>query len=237
MTGGAVRLGRAITLMLSEQGCNVVIHYRQSKDEARATASMAEANGVKAFIAEADLADPEGPEDLFQKAVSAAGPIDILINNASIFTSDHIADLDMKDLHRIIDINAMAPFLLSRKMAGQKRPGSVIINLLDTRICDYDREHVSYHLSKRMLFSLTRMMAMELAPDVRVNGVAPGLILPPSGQTQDYLDRLAHTNPLLRTGSPQDITDAVLYLCKAEFVTGQVIHVDGGRHMKGCMYG
>jgi NAD(P)-dependent dehydrogenase (short-subunit alcohol dehydrogenase family) len=95
---------------------------------------------------------------------------------------------------------------------------------------------VPYHLSKRLLFDLTKMMAVEFAPRIRVNGIAPGLILPPEGQDDDYLERLADTNPLHDHGSPKDITDALLYLVLAEFVTGQVLFVDGGRHLKGNLY-
>jgi len=96
---------------------------------------------------------------------------------------------------------------------------------------------VAYHLSKRMLFALTRMMALEFAPRIRVNAVAPGLIIPPPGQDESFLQRLASTNPLGRHGDPADVADAVLYLVGAGFVTGQVIYVDGGRHMRGAVYG
>ncbi|HNR34300.1 MAG TPA: SDR family oxidoreductase, partial [Candidatus Hydrogenedentes bacterium] len=135
-----------------------------------------------------------------------------------------------------VNLNALAPFLLGRCLAAQKRPGG-IVNLLDARIADYDREHASYHLSKRLLFTLTRMMAVEFAPCVRVNGIAPGLILPPEGKDESYLAQLAATNPLNRYGSPDDVAEAVLYLLRSDFVTGQVIFVDGGRHMRGGMYG
>ena len=102
---------------------------------------------------------------------------------------------------------------------------------------DYDRAHAAYHLSKRMLFTLTRMMALEFAPQIRVNAVAPGLILPPPGQDASFLERMASTNPLGRHGDASDVADAVLFLTGAGFVTGQVIYVDGGRHMKGAVYG
>ena len=111
------------------------------------------------------------------------------------------------------------------------------MNLLDSRITDYDREHAAYHLSKRMLFALTRMLALELAPRTIVNAVAPGLILPPEGKDEDYLRRMAHTVPLNRHGDAGDIEQAVLFLLRCEFVTGQVIFVDGGRHMEGRVYG
>ncbi|MCH7709078.1 MAG: SDR family oxidoreductase [Myxococcales bacterium] len=108
---------------------------------------------------------------------------------------------------------------------------------MDTRITDYDKSHVSYHLSKRMLFSMTRMMALEFAPKVRVNAIAPGLILPPEGKDETYLQDLARSNPLLAYGGPGDVVEAVLFLLQGRFVTGQVLYVDGGRHLLGGVYG
>ncbi|MFW6158915.1 MAG: SDR family oxidoreductase, partial [Planctomycetota bacterium] len=119
---------------------------------------------------------------------------------------------------------------------AQGRDGA-IVNFLDTRVVAYDREHVAYHLSKRMLFSLTRMMALEFAPAVRVNAVAPGLILPPPGRDRAYLERLKSSNPLNRVGTLGQVTEAVLFLLGNEFVTGQVVFVDGGQHMNGRTYG
>jgi hypothetical protein len=124
---------------------------------------------------------------------------------------------------------------LCREFAKQVR-GGAIVNFLDTRVLDYDREHMSYHLSKRALFTLTRAMALEFAPAIRVNAVAPGLVLPPAGKDQSYLDALVHTNPLQAHGSVEDVAAAVLFLVTSPFVTGQVIYVDGGRHMLGGVY-
>jgi hypothetical protein len=109
--------------------------------------------------------------------------------------------------------------------------------MLDTRAFDHDPRHFAYHLSKRTLFSLTRIMAAEFAPKIQVNAIASGLILPPEGKDESYLASLAHTNPMQRYGGPRDITEAVLFLLRSTFITGQVIHVDGGRHLKGAFYG
>jgi NAD(P)-dependent dehydrogenase (short-subunit alcohol dehydrogenase family) len=124
---------------------------------------------------------------------------------------------------------------LSRRLAAQKRAGS-IVNLLDARMLDYDRQHLSYHLSKRALWDLTRIGAIEFAPLIRVNAVAPGLVLPPTGKDTEYLEKLKHTNLLNRYGSPEDVARAVLFLIESPFITGQVIFVDGGRHMRGRVY-
>ena len=236
VTGAAKRLGAATALELARHGANVVIHYGQSEAEANHVAEQISALGAHAWTVAANLADPTAADALFDRAVHLAGPIDVLVNNASVFPHAGLATLSLADLHASLDVNALAPLLLSRRFFAQGRPGC-IINFLDARITDFDSEHAAYHLSKRMLFSLTRMMALEFAPAVRVNAVAPGLILPPEGEDQSYLERLAHTNPLGRHGGARDVTEAVLFLIRSEFITGQVIFVDGGRHMKGVLYG
>jgi hypothetical protein len=170
------------------------------------------------------------------KAVKLAGPIDILVNNASIFPQSGIMDFSPADLAENVQIHAMAPLQLCRDLAAQGRAGD-IVNMLDCRITDYDAEHAAYHLSKRMLFSMTRMLAIELAPGIKVNAVAPGLIIPPPGCDESFLERNASTNPLGRWGTVEQIADAVCFLVRSDFVTGQVIFVDGGRNLKGRFYG
>lgn len=236
VTGAAKRLGAATALELARHGAGVVIHYGRSHTEAEEVAQAVQSAGAPAFTLPADLADPAAGAGLIDRAVELAGPIDILVNNASIFPSGTLETMTAGDLYANIDVNALAPLLISRRFYAQRRPGC-IVNMLDARIADFDSSHAPYHLSKRMLFSLTRMMAVEFAPAVRVNAVAPGLILPPDGEDETYLERLAHTNPLGRHGNPEDVVDAIMFLVRSEFVTGQVIFVDGGRHMKGAMYG
>ena len=186
------------------------------------------------------LADrPPGPaaSGWVAGAVALAGrPVDILVNSASIFAPSRVLEFTADELAADLQVNALSPLLLSRGLAAQGRPGQ-IVNFLDARMVEYDEEHAAYHLSKRMLFSLTRMLALELAPQVRVNAVAPGLILPPPGQDESYLQALAHTNPLRRHGCAADIARAVVFLLHSDFITGQVIYVDGGRHMMGSTYG
>jgi NAD(P)-dependent dehydrogenase (short-subunit alcohol dehydrogenase family) len=236
VTGAAKRLGRAVALALADDGVNVIVHYSGSQAAAEATARDIRRRRRKAWTIRADLADPQQTEGLLPAAVKLAGPIDYLVNNASIFTPSLLTDFTLEDLRANVQINALAPLVLARAFAAQKREGAVV-NFLDARIADYDREHVAYHLSKRMLHALTKMMALEFAPRVRVNAVAPGLILPPPGKTAAYLRKLVHTNPLRRIGTPEGVAAAVVFLLRSEFVTGQVIYVDGGRNLKGCVYG
>ena len=129
-----------------------------------------------------------------------------------------------------MEVNAWVPFILSRTFAERVGRGK-IINLHDSRLKGYDLAHAGYILSKHVLAAMTRMMALEFAPNVTVNAVAPGLILPPPDKDESYLQSLVHTVPLQRHGEPQDIADAVAFLIQSDFITGQVIYVDGGRHL------
>ena len=236
VTGAAKRLGRYTALELARAGCRVIVHYRSSKEDAEATAEEIGRYGVEAWTIQADLEDTDSARDLFGRCVERAGPIDFLINSASIFPEGTLPDVLTDAFEQNMRVNALSPYALAAALAEQGRPGSVV-NFLDARMLDYDRRHVPYHLSKRTLFTLTRIMAVEFAPLVRVNGVAPGLVLPPDGEDESYLERLAHTNPLNTAGSGDQIAKTVLFLLWNEFVTGQVIYVDGGRHLKGRFYG
>jgi len=236
VTGAAKRLGRATALALARQGVQVVVHYRTSLREAETTAADIRRLGVQAWTLAADLSSPAEAEALFERAAQAAGPIDFLINNAAIFPQGLLDGLTPEDLQANVNVNAWAPFVIARRLAAQRRRG-VIVNFLDARITDYEREHAAYHLSKRMLFTLTRMMAVEFAPDIRVNAIAPGLILAPEGKDMSHLESLASTDPLKRHGSVEDVTEAVGFLLRSDYITGQVIFIDGGHHLKGSLYG
>ncbi len=235
ITGAAKRLGRATALALAGEGANVVVHYNRSANAAETAAEEIRAAGAAAWTLQADLSDPREVDSLMPRAIEAAGQIDILINNASIFQAGSIMEVTVEEIADNVQVHALAPLTLCRALARQGLDGH-IINMLDSRVTDYDRDHAAYHLSKRMLLTLTRMLALELAPRIAVNGVAPGLILPPAGKDESYLRDLAHTNPMNRHGGAEDITDAVLYLLTSRFVTGQVMFVDGGRHMRGRVY-
>jgi len=235
ITGAARRRGKAMALALARQGASVVAHYNESANEARALCDQIRNIGVKCWTVQADFSEKGQAERLFAQAVEQAGPVSVLINNASIFDKETLWETSVESLGRNVSIHTLAPLILSRAMAQQGREGH-IVNLLDTRVTSYDGKHAAYHLSKRALLTLTRMLAIELAPGIAVNAVAPGLILPPKGKDRGYLEGLAHTNPLERIGSERDVIDAVLFLLRSRFVTGQIIYVDGGFHMKGHMY-
>jgi pteridine reductase len=237
VTGAAVRLGRHVAEALAEEGVHVVVHYRSSYRQAGELVERLMARGVEAWAVQADLADPTQAAALFAGARrTCSRPIGILVNSASIFVPSKVLSFSAAELAHNVQVNAFAPLQLCRSMAAEGQPGQ-IVNFLDTRVVDHDRDHAAYHLSKRMLHTMTRMLALELAPSIRVNAVAPGLILPPPGKSESYLEGLADSVPLKRHGSARDVVRAVLFLLHSDFVTGQVIYLDGGSNLKGNMYG
>ena len=235
VTGGARRLGRHIALTLAAKGMNVVIHYATSRREAEEAASLAAGKGVQAWTVQADFSDPGGTASFARNCEEISTDISVLINSASIFRHGSVLEAPAHEFIENFEINALAPLALSRWFS-RRCPGGSIVNLLDARMDDYVKDHIPYALSKQALKAITRILSLELAPRIRVNAVAPGVVLPPPGEGEEYLRKWSRTNPLEAWGSPEDISDAVLYLLQASFVTGQVIYVDGGRHLKETAY-
>lgn len=231
VTGAALRIGRAIALALANKGMSIVVHFRHSEAEALQLCEALEGLGVRAWPVQGDFADLLEGERVVEHAFAAAGTLDVLVNSASSFPRDDLRSLTFDGLLNNLRVNAWAPFMASRAFAARVGCGH-IINLLDSRIDDADWTHVGYLLSKHVLAVLTRLMALAFAPNVRVNGVAPGLILPPPGVPHEYIEDLAATVPLRQHGEPEDVARAVAYLATSQFVTGEVIYVDGGRHLK-----
>lgn len=234
VTGAGVGIGRAVALALGREGASVALHCHRSLEGARGVARELSDLGRQAWILEADLADPEEAESLGREACELLGPMDYLVNSAAVWPEDRLESLSWEDLSATLRVNAFAPLTLARALARQGRAGAVV-NLLDTRMLGRDPSHASYHLSKRTLGTLTRMLAWELAPLVRVNGVAPGAIERDS-LPHGVREAWARANRLGRLGSEEEVAEAVVYLLGAEFVTGQVLHVDGGRFLEGAMY-
>lgn len=228
VTGGAKRIGGEICDALIAEGVNIVLHYRSSEVETR---SRRPSSGVGLWMLQADFVQPHDIDTLIERAVALAGKLDILINNASIFPLETLDTLSFDSLMRNMQVNAWAPFVLSREYARVVGTGK-IVNLLDSRLADYDWTHVGYFLSKHVLEVMTRMCALAFAPRIAVNAISPGLILPPPGKDEAHLRRMSDTVPLKRHGDPRDVSEAVIYLLKSKFLTGEVINVDGGRHLR-----
>ena len=238
VTGGARRLGAVIVQQLAAAGADVVVHARESLEAAEATAQMARRQGVKAWVVVSDLGDPSSLDRFMDEVLSVTeGRLDGLINNASAFPKSHLLTVPTEEIEASIRLHALAPLVLARRLAERAVGGGDIINILDTRITTYDAQHAAYHLGKRMLFSLTRMLALELAPRFRVNAVAPGAVLQPEGEDATMLKRLAAFNPLQMHGSPQGVANCVLFLMTCGFITGQTLFYDGGYHLKAATYG
>jgi len=228
VTGAARWIGRSLAMELAKQGANVVIHYNTSETDARTLREDLIRLGVDTYLVQSDLRDANS--GLIEEALNEAGKLDMLINSASAFAVKSIQDASITDFNAALMVNAWTPFVLSRAFA-QKVGHGRIINFLDTRIKGYDLDRFPYYLSKRILEILTQSLALELSPSITVNAVAPGLILPPAGKDLSYLDKLKDTVPLKMHGSVSDVVDAVMFLLRSDFITGQVIYVDGGKHL------
>jgi pteridine reductase len=230
ITGGAKRIGKEIALTLAEGGIDIVVHFRSSEREAKELKEELLGRGVEAWLVKADFAEKAGYFEFLSRAQSKTGGLDFLVNNASIFPKSSVEELDFDEFERNMSVNAWAPFSLSRAFFEQSDHGKVV-NLLDTRISGYDWNHVGYYFSKVLLERMTKMLALNAAPNFTVNGVAPGLISPPEGVGKEYLEERVSRVPMRRHGERSDVAEAVEYLLEADFVTGQIIYVDGGRNL------
>lgn len=218
ITGGAVRIGRAIADALIAEGADVIIHFRSSEPD-------------WPNVIQADLSDPAQCETLLQRASEKFGQIDMLINNAAVFHLTSLMDSPHDTLMNELQPNLLAPFALIRGFAQQTQKGK-IINLLDRRVTAHDTSCVPYMLSKKGLEELTKLAALELAPGITVNAVAPGAVLPPPDKESDADWEPAGTIPLDKRPTPQDIAGAVLYLLQTDIITGQTLFIDGGQHLR-----
>jgi len=231
VTGGGRRIGRAICLELARAGFDVVIHYRNSGEEAESVAEAVRALGRRAATVAADLSIEAGAKRLIPDAVAAIGPLAVLVNNASVFEDDRIGSLSRTTWDAHMETNLRAPIVLAEAFAEQAPDRSAIVNLLDQRVLKPDPRFISYALSRNGLWWATRTLAQALAPRIRVNGVGPGPTLPSTHQSVAEFEAEARAVPLARPGSPEAVASAVRWLVDAELVTGQMIAVDGGQHL------
>jgi NAD(P)-dependent dehydrogenase (short-subunit alcohol dehydrogenase family) len=235
VTGGAKRLGRHLARALAQRGFAVAVHYNRSAAAAEEAVAEIRAAGSEAAAVAADLADPAATEGLIAAAEDALGPLTCLVNNASLFTHDRALDLAVEDFDRHQAVNLRAPLLLARDFARRLPDGErgLIVNLLDQRVAAPPAGWLSYTLSKVGLAAATELLALELAPRVRVNGIAPGLTLPSGAQSKADFEREVVRTPLGLGSSPEAVVEALGYLLGAEVVTGQILFVDGGRRLQG----
>lgn len=237
VTGGGIRVGRALVIALAKAGCDVFIHYGKSADPAAVVKAKVESLGVRAVTYSANLADPIATDTVIPKAVEVFGKVDILINSASIFPEeDRFNQLDVALWDEIFAVNLRAPFQLSQAFAKQINPDNKgkIININDARIPHPKPGRFAYRLTKSGLWDMTEMLALELAPRITVNAVALGQILEPPDDPnpQKFMENYANRRiPLQIPGNTNVVTDSVLFLLEQDFITGATIRLDGGEYI------
>ncbi|ESQ83585.1 hypothetical protein AEAC466_12990 [Asticcacaulis sp. AC466] len=233
VTGAAKRIGRAIAIALAKAGYDIGVHYGRSQDDAVALVAELEGLGVRAHPIQGDLSDVATVSGLIGKARDALGPVDVLVNNASVFADDRARTLTIDSWQTHMDTNLLAPVLLAQAFAEQPdiRPGASIINMIDQRVLKPSPPFFSYSMSKAGLWHATRTLAQALAPHIRVNAVGPGPTLKSIHQSEKDFDREARSTLLQKPTSPEEVAAAVLYLLNAPSVTGQMICVDSGQHL------
>lgn len=232
VTGGAVRVGRALSLGLAEAGYDVAVHYHSSAAAAREVERRITELGRRAVLIEGDLGDPIGVQAVARGVKEGFGRLDLLVNSASSFEEADLMDVDAEQWDRVMAINLRGPFLLVRETAPLLRAcGGTVVNMVDVLGLEPWTKHPHHSVSKAALLHLTKILARVLAPEVRVNAVAPGTVLPPDGWGADFEERERALTPLRRIGSPEDVLRAVLFLAASPFITGELIVVDGGRRL------
>ena len=233
VTGAGQRIGRALAFALAESGVRVAVHYNSSESAASESVSMVSAAGGEARAFQADLADARQASDLVGRVSAQFGPLHILVNNASLFGRQTISETTAADWDLYFAVNVRAPFLLAQAMAAALPAGATgkVINIGDWRTAR--RNRFTYGASKAALSGLTRSLAYALAPGIQVNEVALGAILPPADASPGRPDesRDTGTTPAGRMGTLNEVAQAVLALINNDYITGERIHVDGGRHV------
>ena len=231
ITGAAHRVGRAIALELARQGFAIGLHYYHSEDAAARTAADISALGAPVYLLPADLADPAQIDDLFSRAAALPHPLRVLVNSAAVMHRADLREMPAAEWDASLNLNLRAPWLCARaaaRLMEAGESGGVIINITDSGAHKAWTGYPAYILSKSALETLTRLLARSLAPAVRVNAVAPGLILPGEDLPPEQWDRLVERLPLRAAGKPEDIARAVMFFIHNPYITGQVLAVDGG---------
>lgn len=236
VTGGAKRIGRGIALALANDGCDIVLHYRESRTEADALAREIRAAGRQAWCVGGDFSEPGAAAKVMRTAWDAAGWVDILVNNASEYSHATADDAAAEDVERLFRVNLFAPMELARTMRALAAECEIlpadyvgcVVNVVDRAVAKPSETGSPYWLSKRALADFTKSAALAFAPGFRVNAVAPGPVLPPA---DIELTEPAGQLPLGRKPSVGEIADGVLALARARSVTGQILYVDGGQHL------
>jgi pteridine reductase len=234
VTGAGHRVGRAIAQGLAARGMDVAVHYNASEGPAHDTARAIESAGRRAAVFRANLAERGAAAGLVREVTREMGGLDVLINSAAVMMRTPWDQATEQDWDDMFALNLRAPFFLSQAAAlAMRGRGGAIVNIADLAAYETWPAYIPHGITKSGVVQMTRALARVLAPSIRVNAVAPGAVLLPDAWTEEDAHRLVNTTPLQRLGSPDDVVGAVLYLLEAEYVTGETIIVDGGRHVRG----
>ncbi len=234
VTGGGIRLGRAIVLALAKEGCHVAIHFNTSREEAIEGKEQCLELGVKADVFQFDLSDFSKVDQLMTEVNETFGVVSVLINSAGNYKKGSGLKTELDSLQSSFNVNLFAPWWLTKAFVKQlpDDQNGKIVNICDAGIFRTATDHFAYRLTKKALFEMTRMFALELAPNITVNAVAPGIMMPLAGYEHIDMDQVAERKiPLNRIGSPEIIAENVLHLLHQDFMTGSIIKVDGGENI------
>jgi NAD(P)-dependent dehydrogenase (short-subunit alcohol dehydrogenase family) len=230
VTGSAIRLGKHIALNLARAGYDIALHYNSSADAALATKAEIEALGVVCEAFQFNLKDAAGSADFIGKVKAHFPHLSVLVNSASGYTAAPIAETSPEIFDDQFALNIRAPFFLSQAFAAQVATGN-IVNIIDNKLAYHQYAYAAYLLAKKSLADFTRMAALEFAPRIRVNAVAPGVVLPASVRSEEYIQWRIQGIPLQKQGNPDHIGQAVLNFLQNDFLTGQIMVVDGGENI------
>jgi NAD(P)-dependent dehydrogenase (short-subunit alcohol dehydrogenase family) len=228
VTGAAHRLGRIFALTLAQQGYAILLHYHRSAVEAIKTAAEIRALGAQVYPVEADLTDSEQIQALFSQIDSLNLPVKVLVNSAARMKHEDLRNVSLKDWDSALNLNLRAPFLITQRAAERMKEGGVIVNVTDAGVWKTWTGFPAYLVSKSGLEMLTRLQAKTYAPDIRVNAIAPGLVLPSSDTSPEEWEKLISHLPLKRPASNDELASALEFILKNQSITGQTIFVDGG---------
>lgn len=228
VTGAGVRLGRAIAEALAGKGYALGIHYHRSQTGAEELADQITKQGGQAYLLPADLTDPDQIADLFQRVAALPNPLKVLVNSAAVMPHSRLRETSVADWDAVLALNLRAPWLCACHAADLMSEGGVIINMSDAGTVKAWTGYPAYLVSKSGVEMLTRLMARDFAPAIRVNAVAPGLIFPSEDTPPETWDRLVYRLPMKQSGSPAAVAQAVVFLIENSYITGQILVVDGG---------
>jgi pteridine reductase len=233
VTGAGRRVGQAIALALGAKGMKVAVHYNGSAAGADDTVRQLEAAGATGRAFQGDLSSPEGPAQLVTAVVESFGALDVLVNSAAIMERTPFGEVTPEKWDAIMDINLRSPFFVAQAAAPHLRKArGAVVNIADLAAFETWPAYIPHGISKAGVVYMTRSLARVMAPEVRVNGVAPGTVLLPENWDTAADERLRQTTPLARTGTPEDVSATVIFLLESDYITGDTIVVDGGRHVR-----